>query len=225
MKQARLMFIPKQEDVSAYCAAALKTVKVLWQNKISLRVRAAQSVSGCQYFLGDYLPLFDGDFMLLNQKQLASAIGITDRRIRQLVADGIFTKCDNGNKYLLSACNQRYIEFKIKDALGDSVEYNKEHALLEKAKREKAEIQLAEMKSKMHRAEDVEYALSDMITRVKQKLRSIPVKVAPRLTAGGEATVIQNMLLNEVDDCLTELSEYTPRLFAHGNREDNAEDV
>lgn len=54
--------------------------------------------------------------MIVNQKQLANVLGITDRRVRQLRDEqGIFTY-DNqikGKRYNLEKCVQEYIDYKL----------------------------------------------------------------------------------------------------------------
>lgn len=55
--------------------------------------------------------------MIVNQKQLANVLGITDRRIRQLRdEEGIFLYDNDieGKKYNLEKCVQEYIEYKVK---------------------------------------------------------------------------------------------------------------
>ena len=54
--------------------------------------------------------------MIVNQKQLANALGITDRRVRQLRdEEGIFSYDIDieGKKYDLEKCVQEYIDYKL----------------------------------------------------------------------------------------------------------------
>ena len=161
--------------------------------------------------------------MQVNGKQLSSILRVTTARITQLKAEGVFQSVV-GNRYVLEDCISKYIDFKIKSELGDSIEFDIEHARLEKAKREKAEIQLAELKGEMHPAADVEYVMNDMITAAKSKLRSIPVKVSPRLCSQPDSSIIKNILSQGIDDCLMELANYSPSIFKKTELCEDAED-
>ena len=122
-------------------------------------------------------------------------------------------------KYELASSVANYIkDLKINNDIGshkneDELSYERERALHEKAKREKAELILARMKGRLHDADDVEMAMADMIVRAKTRLRGIPTKIAPSLLAQTELGIIEDIMLTAIDECLTELANYSPELF------------
>jgi len=155
------------------------------------------------------------------RKDLAEIFGVSERRINQLVAENIIPKAEKG-RYQLETCVQNWIDYKLAEATQwNNVEYQIEHAKLEKAKREKAEIELAKLKARMCPAEEVEYFMNDMNAQARAKLRSLPAKVAPMLCGKANANEVQRLLLDEIDDCLIELADYTPGLFRPGCADDD----
>ena len=79
--------------------------------------------------------------MNVNQKELASILGITSRRVRQLREEGFFSFAENGKKYSLEKCVQEYIEYKVKAEtnLGTSIDIEKERA--ERRNEEKKKVE------------------------------------------------------------------------------------
>ena len=82
--------------------------------------------------------------LIVKQIDLAEILGLTDRRIRQLVGEGVISK--SGNGYDLYVCVQEYIDYKNSAAphtpTAPEVAMLEEKALHEKAKREIAELKL-----------------------------------------------------------------------------------
>ncbi len=87
---------------------------------------------------------------------LARLLGITDRRVRQLVNDGIVSRQPEGD-YLLPEAIAEYYAFKYKP--DEAVDYMEEKALHEKTKRELAELELARRRNEVHDAEDVQIVM------------------------------------------------------------------
>lgn len=149
---------------------------------------------------------------------LSKLFGVSTRRIRQLENEGVITKISRG-KYSLQDNIKNYITYikttadlKENKTVDEHIDYDKEHALLEKAKREKSELELAAMKGTMHYADDVERVMNDMLSNFKSKALSLPSRAAPSI-AMKEATKIQDVLQEEVLELLHELSNYDPEKF------------
>lgn len=150
---------------------------------------------------------------------LANLFGLTSRRIRQLENEGIIKKVARG-KYSLQENIKSYITFiKASADLKESkteegkVDYDEEHALLERRKREKIELELAAMRGTMHFSEDVERVMNDMLSNFRAKVLALPSRVAPSLICMDTIADIQEILQGEVLDVLNELSEYNPSDF------------
>ena len=156
------------------------------------------------------------DNVTVSSTVLANLFGLTTRRIRQLENEGVITKVARG-KYNLQENIKNYITFikasadlKENKTEDGKIDYDEEHALLERRKREKIELELAAMRGTMHRAEDVERVMTDMLSNFKAKLLGLPPRAAPKLITFSEIADIQEHLRIEVLEVLEELSEYNP---------------
>ena len=140
-----------------------------------------------------------------------------DSRVRQLAGEGIFIRASKG-RYLLFESLQNYIKtLKVqKDVQSaeaeNDVDYKTERAKLEQDKRIQAELKLALMKGELHKSNDVERVMTDMLARIRSRFLQMPSKMAP-LLAEKETGEIKKMLSNEVRDILEELKEYDPKDF------------
>jgi phage terminase Nu1 subunit (DNA packaging protein) len=153
------------------------------------------------------------DTMYISSKDLAQILGVTPRRVPQLVTERVIDRDEKSRKYFLPDCVQKYFKYKYASDNSGDANYDREHALHERAKRERAELILAQMKGELHAANDVEMIITDMIVNTKTRIRGIPVKLAPALLAQDELAVIENIISNAIDECLIELADYNPALF------------
>jgi phage terminase Nu1 subunit (DNA packaging protein) len=147
---------------------------------------------------------------LVTAKELSTIMDLTDRRVNQLVTEGIIEKEIEGN-FDVMKCIISY--YKNKAGVEAGINYEVERALHEKIKRETAEIQLAELRGNMHNADDVKRVLTGMLITFKSKILAIPGAVAARLTNQSNPNVISTVLTKEVKTALQELSEYDANLF------------
>ena len=102
--------------------------------------RGAPFFSQKEKFCWHFLPLTrknldrkvgEKHFMEVNQKELAEILGLTDRRIRQLIKDfGLFSAFEAGGKrqkrYNLEKCVQEYISYKVSEETGMGTSQTKE---------------------------------------------------------------------------------------------------
>lgn len=153
--------------------------------------------------------------------ELARLLCITDRRVRQLVTDGIITKQPEGD-YLLPEAIAEYYAFKYKP--DEAVDYMEEKALHEKAKRALAELELAKRRNEVHDAEDVQIVMVDMLTNLRSQLLGLPTKMAQQL-AERDAGYIDKALTKEIEERLSELSDYSPTMFNMEAAADEEEDA
>ncbi len=157
--------------------------------------------------------------MEINQKQLAALLGITARQVRNLKQDGLFELTPNSRKYNAEKCVQEYIEFKIKaeTGRGTSVIKEKEQAEHERLKKEITKIKLRKLRKEVHEASDVEEFLNNMLVDFRNRLLSVPGKIAPQILGETDINVIINQLTGEIVDTLDELSEYDPDVINNDN--------
>ena len=150
---------------------------------------------------------------------LANLFGVSTRRIRQFENEGIIKKVARG-KYSLQENIKNYLTYiqatsnlKNDTNVNEEVDYDVEHALLEKRKREKIELELAEMRGEMHKSSDVERVMNDMLSNFRSKILALPSKIAPQLITLTTISDFQDILQKEMINILHELSNYDPEKF------------
>ncbi len=156
--------------------------------------------------------------MDVNQKELAAILGLTDRRIRQLKTEfGLFSGASavSGGKqkrYKLEVCVPEYINYKLETEAqqGTSLVKEKEQAEHEQIKKKISILKLRKLRRELHEADDVEEFLTDMLVNFKNRLLSVPQKVAPLVVGEDDVNVILDLLEREIFQSLDELSEYDP---------------
>lgn len=170
--------------------------------------------------------------MTVNQKELAECLGVSPRNIRDISRDfGIFEKNESG-KYELSTCVKEYIEYKLDLDSSRAKGLNLE-AL--KARHEEIKIQMSleklrEYKAETHRSEDVEEFLSNMLVSFKNKLSTLPSKLAMEIMGETDTNVAIKKVEEEIDIALNELSGYDPNKISRKRKnidlnEDDLEEV
>ncbi len=156
-------------------------------------------------------------FMEVNQKELAAILGLSDRRIRQLIKDfGLFSAFEAGGKrqrrYNLEKCIQEYIQYKISEEMGKGASRDKEEAQTrhEEIKIKISKLKLRKLQQELHAAEDVEDFLTEMLVAFRARLMVIPQKVGPLAADEDDVNKIIDLLEKEVLETLDTLSEYDP---------------
>lgn len=141
--------------------------------------------------------------------ELAAIVGKTPQWIRQLTRDGVLKQVGRG-KYLLAESVQAYCEHisggKEEDKKPRLIDYKTEH---EKAKAEKAALELEQMKGNLHAAADVEILLSDLILTTKSRLLAVPNRIATECE-NEPADVVESVVRREIETALSALAKYTP---------------
>lgn len=156
----------------------------------------------------------NNDFqMIVSTKQLSEIIGLSDRRVRQLESEGTLIKIGRG-KYDLPASIQKYVEVIKEQSKPDEVtELNIEKTLLTRVNRMKAEMELKIIQGQVHKSEDVEKVMNDMLSSFRAQLLVIPGKAAPRLLGQSEIEPIKEILKSYIFEALQELADYDPNMF------------
>lgn len=166
----------------------------------------------------------DARKITVSQSNLARAIGITHGRVSQLIQEGIVLRDDKdmrGGVYLVQSV-RNYGAMKGGGA-DDELDYLSEKAKHEKVKREIAELRLAKMENRAYDAKTVELVLTEMLSNLRTQLLGMPSKLAPQLE-GKPRGQIYELMTRELEERLSELSEYTPELFTEEEIEADDED-
>lgn len=156
--------------------------------------------------------------MDVNQKELAAILGVSDRRIRQLKTEfGLFSGASavSGGKqkrYKLEVCVPEYVNYKLETEVqqGTSPVKEKEQAEHERIKKKISILKLRKLRRELHEASDVEDFLTDMLVHFRNRLLSVPQKIAPLVVGEDDVNIILGLLEREIFQTLDELSEYDP---------------
>lgn len=150
--------------------------------------------------------------MIVNQKELAQCLGVSTRQIRNLRQEGMFQTVKGNRGYVLETCVQEYINFKVNAEMGRSSQISiaKARADHEVVKKNISVMKLRRLRRELHEAADVEAFLSDMLARFKNRLLSMPVKMAMQVSGENDLNRIIEVLNNDIQEALEELSEYNP---------------
>lgn len=154
------------------------------------------------------------------QTGLAQALGISQQRVSQLIQDGVIIKAPTGAVRVVESI-KNYYKRQAAVTEGESLDLTKERARHEQVKRELAEIELAKRRNEVHEAKDVELVMTDMLVNLRSQLLAVPAKMAPFLVDKTKDQ-ISELLAKEIQDRLTELSDYRPDMFSEV--EESAED-
>lgn len=143
--------------------------------------------------------------------EMGRALKISRQRVSQLVQSGLLPVDENG-EVLLVAGIKAYCHARTGMEVDDDINFDKERALHEKAKREIAELKLAKMQGSVYSARVVELVMTEMASNLRTQLLGLPSKMAPILE-GKTKEEIYTQMTKEIEEKLSELAEYKPDLF------------
>lgn len=141
-------------------------------------------------------------------QELAELLGLSPRRVQQLVADGVIPKAAHGS-YDLGRSIRAYLKHLKGDGLASvPKDYTAERTRLVKAQADKAEMEVALQRGDLWNKDDVAAIWSDEILRCRSRLLVIPSKVAPVLAAISIPAEVQDVLKCEIYQALSELANH-----------------
>lgn len=144
---------------------------------------------------------------------LAALLGLSARRMYQFAQDGMF-KIDKGEVVLADAIQAFVTSLKNEQAGIDeaAAKADKERriaeAQLKQANADIAKLELKELEGKMHRSEDVETVIMDMLFSVRSALKALPGRLAVDVAAADNAAEASKIIEREVHLLMSELSAY-----------------
>lgn len=144
--------------------------------------------------------------------EMAMVLGVTARRVQQMIQDGTLQTVSRG-RLLLADNVQRYIRFVTGSQMTEAekkVENARKaaEAKLKVAKADIAALEAAELKGKMHRSEDVEALTQDYCETVRNAMMSLPGRLATDVAMCDNAEECSTIIRDVVYSILEELSEY-----------------
>lgn len=161
---------------------------------------------------------------LYDVKTIARILDLTERRVRQLKADGIIDEYKGTpGLYELIPTVHSYLNYlrKRNPESEENIDYNTERAKLIKAKRLNEEYDLRVKEGDLHTSADIETVLTGMLINFKSRLSSIPAKLAPILAKKTDRAEINKLLKEAVDEALNELSDFDTLFNSGEGSEEN----
>ena len=147
-------------------------------------------------------------------KTIAEVLDLTERRIRQLVTDGVIPANKDRGRYELIPTVRAYVHWLRDRSLYGEAKKNKETVIsLDEARRRKvtAEAELAELELEKERGEvvdiaETEKAWTDVLMNVRAKMLSMPTTLAAQIAVETDQKIIKELLTTSVENALQELS-------------------
>lgn len=164
----------------------------------------------------DTLKITDISAITVSAQVLGQIIGVSDRRIRQLAEENILVRVSKGRYNLLESTKNYILTLKValesdgRDNPDGELVLEEEKALHERVKRFIAELKLQTMKGELHKSNDVERVMTDMLVSVKTKLLAMPSKLAPLIIGRTDVGSVKDVITKEILETLNELKEYNP---------------
>lgn len=148
-------------------------------------------------------------------KTIAKLLRLTERRVQQLSKDGVIPKAERG-RYELAPAVQGYIAY-LQDRVaprpedGVGIDYHVEKARKTKAEADIAEMEAAKMRGDLVDAEEMREAMDLVVSEVRAKLlNGTPTRIAVRAKSEKKEGVIKAIAKEEIAAALTVLSKTDP---------------
>jgi hypothetical protein len=147
---------------------------------------------------------------ILTQEQAAEVIGISTRRLQQILragdgpvvkASGQFEAREIGVWYRARIMSELGVA-----GDGQAYDYDAERGRLTKAQADKTELEAAELAGRLVRVDDIETEWGRMLGAIRARLLSLPTKAAPTARASVNDDEAAALIEAEVLEALQELS-------------------
>lgn len=150
---------------------------------------------------------------------IAKLFGVTERRVQQLAKEGVIPVASTRPyKFDLLTTVQAYIRYLSNKANGkeqkntDDTQAESDklraEADLKQSKARIAEMQLKELEGKMHRSEDVEAVMNDLVYTVRSMIMALPGRLAMDIVQANSANEASAIIRAECNKILNELAGY-----------------
>lgn len=137
---------------------------------------------------------------------LAEILGVTPRRIQQLVENEVIPKPEKQGQYDIPACVQAYYYNEFCGEIGENgLDGTQERARKAKAEADRIEFDLAIKKKEYIAADLVLHEIEKSILNCRSKLLAMPRKFAPLLATANEPNEVEKLLADGVNEALNEL--------------------
>ncbi len=148
-------------------------------------------------------------------RELSEILGISERQIQRLVKENVIHKNDKG-KYLFYKSVRSYIDY-LRELEGTPQQLQEEKLKNEidylKTRDRKENIKIKILEADLHEANDVKRVMNNIIAGFKGQLQTIPYKLAPLIIGVENLGELQEIISDNINSILKELSEYDRNKF------------
>lgn len=145
---------------------------------------------------------------------IAQFLDLTERRVNQLVKEGVLPRADRG-KYPFLGCVKGYIKYLRAMANDGSLSLTDERTRLTRAQAEGEEMKVKALKGDLIHRDTAERVWEDVIVACRSRLLSMPSKVAPIVVHCKTIPEIRDKIESLVHEALNELSRIDPTDYAN----------
>lgn len=150
---------------------------------------------------------------VVTTSELAPVLGVSVRRVQQLIQDGTLVAESKGKLNLADAV-QRYIKFlSAKPVDEDDMKIEKikrtSEAQIKASKATVAKLEAEELKGNMHRSEDVAAMTEELIFAIRSALTALPGRLAVDVAATRTAAEASDVIKKEAHKIMRELSTFS----------------
>lgn len=157
--------------------------------------------------------------MIVKSSELADLFAVSVRQIQRLTLDGVITPVSDARPYsydLHTVCPEYcgYLQTRVMSkAMHEAIEQIEADKLeaesrIKKAKAEMVELELDELRGKLHRAEDVEELITSHVLYMRSLMLAMPGKLAMNLAGEHTAAEQAETIKKEVYWILNNLADY-----------------
>lgn len=144
---------------------------------------------------------------LYTAKAISVLLDMTERNVRKLRAKGIIHEAKPG-LYELTPTVNAYINY-LRGADADADDYTAQRARLAKAKADAAEQENRLRGKELHETDEIEKAISVLITNLRTRALALPAKLTPSIVQlEGDKNKIYDLLQTSIEEMLEEMSHY-----------------
>lgn len=160
---------------------------------------------------------------MATQVEIAEHLDLSDRRVRDLVRQGILPAPRGRGGLDLDACRFAYLGYLRALATGQSDGDNtpplgdleQERTRLTKAQADHEELKVQTLRGTLIPAEVVERVQGAMVIAFRSRMLALPSKAVAMLQSAKEDSQAESILTDLVHEGLEELSEFDPEPYAH----------
>ena len=138
---------------------------------------------------------------------LSEILGISTRRIQQLVEDGTLPAPDRQGAYDIPACVQSFYYNEFTNGEDEELDGRYERARKAKAEADRIEYDLKIKQGLYLQADLVQNEIEKSIGNCRAKLLALPRKFTPQISVAQNPNEIEEILTNGITEALNELIE------------------